>query len=109
LLLLLRCALDPWDAVYYPVPFLTATLAWDATSFDRPPFLAAIASLAGWFVCEGAIARFGGNRDVLATLFALAALPAIGAMCLRLLARPSSSSAVAPAISRPRPFALRRG
>ncbi len=109
LLLLLRCALDPWDAVYYPVPFLTAVLAWDATAFERPPFIAAIASLAGWFVCEGATASFAGNQDMLAMTFALAVVPAIGAMCLRLFGRPASRTGAAPALGRPRPIALRRG
>ncbi|HTU28705.1 MAG TPA: hypothetical protein VMF07_04945, partial [Solirubrobacteraceae bacterium] len=109
LLLLLRCALDPWDAVYYPVPFLTAMLAWDATSSDRPPLIAALASISGWFVCEGAVTRFDGNRDVLATLFALAVLPAIGAMCLRLFRCSTSRSTAAPGLRHPRAFALRRG
>ncbi|HEY3772600.1 MAG TPA: glycosyltransferase family 87 protein, partial [Solirubrobacteraceae bacterium] len=109
LLLLLRCVLDPWDAVYYPVPFLTAVLAWDASAFDGPPVRAAIASLVGWFVCEGAVASFGGNQNMLATAFAIAVLPAIGAMGLRLLRTPASRTRVAPDLGRPRPIALRRG
>jgi hypothetical protein len=109
LLLLLRCALDPWDAVYYPVPFLTAVLAWDATASDGPPLRAAVASLVGWFVCEGATASFGGNQDMLATAFALAVLPAIGATGLRLLGRPGSRNQVVPGLDRPRSVALRRG
>ncbi len=32
LLLLLRCMLDTWDNVYYPMPFLVALLAWEARS-----------------------------------------------------------------------------
>jgi hypothetical protein len=109
LLLLLRCALDPWDAVYYPVPFLTALLAWETTSSDRPPFLAAIASLAGSFVCEVAPATPGWNQDMLATAFAIAVVPAIGAMGLRLLGPPTPRTGVTPALGRPRPAALRRG
>jgi hypothetical protein len=29
LLLLLRCMLDPWDVVYYPLPFAIALLSWE--------------------------------------------------------------------------------
>jgi hypothetical protein len=109
LLLLFRCALDPWDAVYYPVPMLTATLAWDATTFDRPPFIAAVASFAGWFVCEGAVARFGDDRNLLATAFAFVVVPAIGAAGVRLYSRSTAQASGEPSFPRARGFALRRG
>ncbi len=53
LLLLLRCMLDPWDNVYYPLPFVLALLAWETIDRGRAPVLAAIASVAvlandGW-------------------------------------------------------------
>jgi hypothetical protein len=31
MLMLLRCWLDPWDNVYYPLPFVFALLAWETT------------------------------------------------------------------------------
>ncbi|MGH2909262.1 MAG: glycosyltransferase 87 family protein [Solirubrobacteraceae bacterium] len=37
LLLLLRCVLGSWDAVYYPLPFLTALLAWETAVSDAVP------------------------------------------------------------------------
>ena len=49
LLLLLRCVLDPWNVVYYELPFLLALLAWEALCRpDRPPVLAVAASAAAW-------------------------------------------------------------
>jgi hypothetical protein len=46
LLLLLRCVLDPWDVTYYPLPFLLALLAWEASRRGRRPPVLALASTA---------------------------------------------------------------
>lgn len=86
LLLFLRCALDPWDTVYYPLPFLTALLVWEATTYDRVPFAAAGATLLTWFVFQGATYSLGQGSS-LAALFAVVTLPALGAIGHRLLAR----------------------
>ncbi len=48
LLLLLRCMLDPWDNVYYPIPFVLALVAWEALAFRRPPLLAFGCTVAVW-------------------------------------------------------------
>lgn len=48
LLLLLRCMLDTWDIVYYPIPFVLALGAWEALHLERVPVLALAASLAVW-------------------------------------------------------------
>jgi heme exporter protein D len=49
LLLLLRCVLDTWDAVYYPLPFILALLAWETRRGDgRPPVLTLASSLLMW-------------------------------------------------------------
>jgi hypothetical protein len=49
LLLLLRCLLDTWDTVYYPLPFLLALLAWEVGRPGRnPPMLALCASVLVW-------------------------------------------------------------
>jgi hypothetical protein len=57
LLLLARCMLDPWDNVYYPLPFLFALLAWETTRRRRAPILAVGATVAvwlnGWFELNG--------------------------------------------------------
>jgi hypothetical protein len=49
LVLLLRCLLDTWDVVYYPLPFLLALLAWEVRGPAlRPPLLALTATLLVW-------------------------------------------------------------
>jgi len=50
LLLLLRCWLDPWDNVYYPLPFIVALLAWEITTARRVPVCAAAATTATWLI-----------------------------------------------------------
>lgn len=45
LALLARCALDPWDNVYYALPFLLALCAWETLACERPPVLALLATL----------------------------------------------------------------
>ena len=53
LLLLLRCMLDPWNAVYYALPCLLALLAWEALCCsERPPVLALAASGLVWVTFE---------------------------------------------------------
>ncbi len=37
LLLLLRCMLDTWDNIYYPLPLVIALLAWETCSLRRAP------------------------------------------------------------------------
>ncbi|HEX4672249.1 MAG TPA: glycosyltransferase 87 family protein [Solirubrobacteraceae bacterium] len=46
LLMLLRCALDPWDHAYYHAPFLAALVAWEVLEARRMPLLSALS--AGW-------------------------------------------------------------
>jgi hypothetical protein len=41
LLMLVRCALDPWDHAYYHAPFLAALIAWEVLQARRAPWLAA--------------------------------------------------------------------
>lgn len=49
LLLLLRCVLDPWNSVYYELPFLLALLAWESLRRpERPPVLALCATAVVW-------------------------------------------------------------
>jgi hypothetical protein len=47
--LLLRCILDPWNVVYYELPFLLALLAWETLRRpERPPVLALAATATIW-------------------------------------------------------------
>lgn len=52
LLLLLRCMLDTWDVVYYPLPFVLALLAWEASKSVRPPVLVLASTVAVWASCR---------------------------------------------------------
>jgi hypothetical protein len=48
-LLLGRCVLDPWNSVYYGLPFLLALLAWESLCrSDRPPVLTVAATALTW-------------------------------------------------------------
>lgn len=52
LLLLLRCMLDPWDLVYYPIPFIVALLGWETLARHRAPIGALLATVATWLIFE---------------------------------------------------------
>ena len=55
LLFLLRCVLDPWNVVYYELPFLLALLSWETLCRpDRPPVLALAATAVVWVTFEWA-------------------------------------------------------
>ncbi|HEX4035875.1 MAG TPA: hypothetical protein VHX66_15640 [Solirubrobacteraceae bacterium] len=45
LLLLVRCWLDPWDVVYYPLPFIVALAAWELSVMRRFPLAALLATI----------------------------------------------------------------
>ena len=53
LLFLLRCILDPWNLVYYELPFLLALLTWEALSHpQRLPYGALAANALVWLTFE---------------------------------------------------------
>lgn len=43
-LMLVRCALDPWNHAYYHAPFLAALIAWEVLQARRAPWLSALAA-----------------------------------------------------------------
>jgi hypothetical protein len=108
LVLLLRCAIDPWDISYYWLPFLLALVVWEAIEFERPPVLALFGSGAVWFVLEWATPIHGFSSDIDSLLFLAFALPALVAICAALYA-PGLGHRVAlrmrrrPALARPAP------
>jgi hypothetical protein len=71
LLMLVRCALDPWDHAYYHAPFLAALVAWELLEARRPPVLSAVG--AAWL---GIVFRL--DLPLSDVLYALWALPMIG-------------------------------
>ena len=52
LVLLLRCLLDPWNVVYYELPFLLALLAWEIHARPGWPLLSLFATALSWFTLE---------------------------------------------------------
>lgn len=83
LALLLRCVLDTWDAVYYPLPFLLALLSWETSETpERPPVLALLATMLVWvsFVWLPEHAA----PDVQAAVFLAWSLPLTGMLGARL-------------------------
>jgi hypothetical protein len=89
LLLALRCALDTWDTVYYPLPFLLALLTWETLGRRRPPVLTLAASVVVWLVFVVAPERL--SADAQAAVFLAVALPALAALALGVY-RPASAA-----------------
>jgi hypothetical protein len=52
LLLLLRCLLDTWDNIYYPLPFVLALGAWESLCLLRVPVLALASLVVTWAACR---------------------------------------------------------
>jgi hypothetical protein len=106
LLLLLRCALDPWDNSYYPLPFLLALVGWETLARERPPVLALGASLAAWLVLQDA-ASAGLSPDAQALLFLVVTVPALIALSLVLFAPQTAATlrAAVRGVGRRRPIA----
>jgi hypothetical protein len=81
LLLLLRCALDPWDLVYYPIPFIIALLSWETLVKGRAPVGAAIASILAYVIFERLPLYLSANQQALSFMvpcvLALAALAVV--------------------------------
>jgi hypothetical protein len=82
LVLLLRAALDPWDTLFYHVPFLFALLTYETRS-GRMPLMTVLYSLALLLVAP----PYGVPRmspDVHAALYAAIVVPTIGLLAVRL-------------------------
>jgi hypothetical protein len=83
LLLLLRCMLDTWDNVYYPLPFVLALLAWESVAVRRPPVLALSSAVLVWF---NAWLALRVSVDTQAAFFLVWSLPLATILSLRLYA-----------------------
>jgi hypothetical protein len=82
LLLLLRCMLDTWDNVYYPLPFILALLAWEAES-GQPALLALLSVVLVW---TNGWLSLHTSADFQAAFFLIWSLPLAGTLGLRLFA-----------------------
>jgi len=92
LLLLLRCMLDPWDSVYYAIPFVLGLVAWQALA-GRPPLLAATATVAvmlnhGWMASLA-------TPDAEAIAFAAWSVPLCAFLAFELFGRSAASPHIA--------------
>lgn len=83
LLLLLRCMLDTWDNVYYPLPFVFALLVWETAAFKRPPVLALSSTVLVWV---NVWLSMHLSADAQAAFFLVWSLPLAVGLSLRLYA-----------------------
>jgi hypothetical protein len=52
LVLLARCVLDPWNNIYYALPFLLALLSWETLVLRAAPVLTLASSAAFWAIFQ---------------------------------------------------------
>jgi hypothetical protein len=84
-LILLRCALDPWDVSYYSFPFLIALVTWEALRYRRFPVFGVTASLIVWFLyTKLPDPSLHLSTDTQALVFLVVSLSAATAMAYRL-------------------------
>jgi hypothetical protein len=103
LLFLLRCALDPWDNWYYPLPFVIALLTWEVVR-ARPPIFTLVASVVVWALTNWTVPSRGFSTDTQAVLFLLVTVPAL-ALIAGSLYFPGFGSRLALRRARPEPAA----
>jgi hypothetical protein len=82
LALLARCLLDPWDNVYYALPFLLALTAWEPIARGRPPLLGLAATMLVPLTFELAPSYLSPDGQSL--LFAAWTLPLVGVLAAAL-------------------------
>jgi hypothetical protein len=87
LLLLLRCMLDTWDVVYYPLPFVLALAAWETLTLRRVPVLALSSAVAVWAGCRW-LPSFA-SADTQAAFFAAWSVPLAIGLGVALYGRPA--------------------
>jgi len=85
LLLLLRCVLDTWDTVYYPIPFVLAMLAWESLGAQRRPAMLALSStVLAWVSFQWLPAHV--SADLQAAFFLIWTVPLATGLALHLYA-----------------------
>jgi hypothetical protein len=84
LVMLARCMLDSWDAIYYALPCVFALVAWEATETRRAPLLALTVTVLVWASFEWTTGVRSG--DAIAALYLAWTLPLAAALALRLYA-----------------------
>ena len=89
LVLLVRCVLDTWDNVYYPLPFVLALLTWETLAFRRPAIVSLSSTVLIWVGCEW-LPSFA-SADAQAAFFLAWTLPLTTWLSLTLYARGHAS------------------
>jgi hypothetical protein len=84
LVLLLRCMLDPWNVVYYELPFLLALTAWEVHARRGWPVISIAATLLCWVTLEQFTRQLSPDGQALA--FLAWSVPFAAALVLRLAA-----------------------
>lgn len=84
LLLLLRCVLDPWNNVYYAIPFLLALLAFEVLTRRDVPALSLATTVAVWVTFQYLPSRL--SADAQSAAYLAWALPLAGGLALWLYA-----------------------
>jgi hypothetical protein len=82
LVLLLRCLLDPWNVVYYELPFLLALVAWELHARAGVPVISLVVTLLCWVTLETLTTQV--SPDAQAIAFPAWTVPLALAMALRL-------------------------
>jgi hypothetical protein len=89
LLFFLRCALDPWNVVYYHLPFVLALLAWETLCRpERPPVGALTATALVWLTFQSAPNWL--SPDLQSILFVAWALPLIAWLARTVFTTPAA-------------------
>jgi hypothetical protein len=86
LVMLLRGMLDPWDEIYYQLPFLVSLGAWEVCSGRRAPLFTLAASILVWLSFEPVDLTYSG--DITSLFYLLWAIPAAMLMGWRSLRLP---------------------
>jgi len=86
LAMLLRGMLDPWNEIYYQLPFLVSLGAWEVCSGRRAPLFTLAASVLVWLSFEPVYLTYSG--DITSLFYLLWALPAAVLMAWRSLRLP---------------------
>jgi hypothetical protein len=96
LLFLLRCVLDPWNVVYYELPFLLALLTWESLCRpERPPVIALTATAVAWVTLHRAQEWL--SPDLQSIAFLAWSLPLAVWMARTAFSRPGRAQSPAPA------------
>jgi hypothetical protein len=101
MLALLRCWLDPWDIVYYPLPFIFALAAWETSTAHRAPLYAVVATAATWLILWFLPAHLSPDAQALSFLVpSTLALAALAFVVYRLRPRAMIAAASSPLLTR---------